>query len=299
MEIQQLRYFLSVYKYGNITKAAEKLHISQQALSKQIRRFEKELGIPLFFRSVHGVEPTRYAQMVAVPAGRIIKTADDTLSALTKMRREETVSVRMGYVKGDFNFHGALPPQVIFEWEEKFPQMTLEISEHNPDELEQMLLQEELDLICTLNGDENPELDKLLIAIEPAYLLISQKNPLAACRQITLDALARQPFLVSRADPVPEKGRLSLESLLGRRPQFRMYSGSFEQGVEHVRANEGILFSGRAYCLSRSLDGLAAFLFPNEKAVFQHYLAYKKGRQWPEAIRYFVRKLQVRPRPSQ
>lgn len=55
MEIRQLRYFLAVCKYGNITKASEKLYITQQTLSKQIRNFEKELDVPLFVRSVRGV----------------------------------------------------------------------------------------------------------------------------------------------------------------------------------------------------------------------------------------------------
>ncbi len=298
MELRQLKNFLTVYKYGNITKAAQELHISQQALSKQIRSFEKELGVPLFLRGAHGAEPTKYAHSLSLSARKIIKTAEEAQAQIEKMRQDEAIPVRLGYVKGDFNFHGALPPRTIFEWEKKFPQMQLEISEQNPDVLERMLLQEELELACTLNGDPNPELHKIRIAVEPAYLLINKSNPLIERSPITKEALAEQSFLLSRTDPLPKKGRLSLEQLLGYPPRFSVFNGSFEQGIEHVRAGEGILFSGRAYCLSRCLDGLAAVPFPDEKAVFEHYLAYKKGVKPSEPVQYFIKKLQTKPEPA-
>lgn len=71
MEIQQLRYIVSLCRYKNFTRVAETLFVSQSAVSQQIKKIEQELGVCLFSRSTHGMMPTpagselyRYAQTV-------------------------------------------------------------------------------------------------------------------------------------------------------------------------------------------------------------------------------------------
>ena len=291
MEIRQLRYFLAVCKYGNITKAAESLYITQQTLSRQLKSFEAELGVPLFLRSVRGVEPTEYAQTLLEPAGQIVGLADNTLRTLEEMRQQETVTVRLGLIYGDFNDYSPLSPRLLFKWERAFPQMSLEAREYDPSELEHLLLQGELDLAYT-NGDENPGLCKTAVSSEPAYVLVSKKNPLSRLEHVTLEDLACQPILIPRSGALPEPLKRHIAIYLGREPRFREFNGSFDQGVEHVRVNEGILFAARSYCLSRNLDGLVTFPFPNPDYVFHRYLAYKKGRKLPAPVRAFIKKHQ-------
>ena len=63
MEIQQLQYFKTVAQLQHMTRAAEKLSISQPALSKSISNIEKELGIPLFDRQGRSIFLNRYGQL--------------------------------------------------------------------------------------------------------------------------------------------------------------------------------------------------------------------------------------------
>ena len=58
MELRQIEFFLQLYKDRNVTVASQNLYISQQGMSKSIANLEKEIGFPLFKRSVSGVEPT-------------------------------------------------------------------------------------------------------------------------------------------------------------------------------------------------------------------------------------------------
>lgn len=58
MELRVLRYFLEVARQGNITRAAEALHVTQPTLSRQLQDLEKELGAPLFIRSKRRIELT-------------------------------------------------------------------------------------------------------------------------------------------------------------------------------------------------------------------------------------------------
>lgn len=290
MEIRQLRYFLAVYECGNITKAAQKLYITQQTLSKQLRGFEEELGVPLFRRGAQGVEPTEYAKSLLSPAKQIIKAADNAQRTIDEMRRQESVTIRLGMVRGDYHDGSPLSPRELFEWEREFPQMTLEVGEYDPPELDQMLIQEELELACTLNGTENQELHKVLISAQPAYILVSRENPLSDCKVIFVKALKDQEFLEPRYHPIPKEVNEDIFSCLGFQPKIRLFNGTFEQGVERVRANEGILLSSKSYCLAQNLDGLAALPLPLSKPEFRYYLAYKKGRKLPEPVRAFIKK---------
>ena len=56
MELRQIEFFLQLYKDRNITVASQNLYISQQGMSKSIANLEKEVGFPLFKRSVSGVK---------------------------------------------------------------------------------------------------------------------------------------------------------------------------------------------------------------------------------------------------
>jgi DNA-binding transcriptional LysR family regulator len=76
MELEHLRTFLAVYRTGNLTKAAEVLHVSQPAVSQHIKALEAELARPLFLRFARGVTPTPLADSLA----REVTAPLDTLS---------------------------------------------------------------------------------------------------------------------------------------------------------------------------------------------------------------------------
>ena len=58
MELRELRYLIAIEKAGNLSRAAEALHVSQPALSYAVRRLENELGVQIFDRHSGGVTPT-------------------------------------------------------------------------------------------------------------------------------------------------------------------------------------------------------------------------------------------------
>ena len=65
MNLRQLRYFVSVVEAGNMTRAAEQLHVAQTALGMQIRQIEEDLGVALLVRHSRGVEPTKAGRQPA------------------------------------------------------------------------------------------------------------------------------------------------------------------------------------------------------------------------------------------
>ena len=77
MEIQQLRYFLEVARLGNMTKAAEKLHIAQPALSQSIKRLEQDLGAPVFQRNGKRIQLNHAGNVLLKKIQPIMETLND------------------------------------------------------------------------------------------------------------------------------------------------------------------------------------------------------------------------------
>ncbi|MEM4988108.1 LysR substrate-binding domain-containing protein [Collimonas sp. H4R21] len=82
MDLRQLRYFVKVVECGNVTHASELLHIAQPAVSQQMRNLERDLGMQLLERSVHGVAPTAAGRTLYRHATELLRQADGTRELL-------------------------------------------------------------------------------------------------------------------------------------------------------------------------------------------------------------------------
>lgn len=87
MSLQQLRYFVTVAEEEHVTRAAERLHVSQPPLTRQIRALEDELGRALFERKGRGVILTDFGRDFALRANAILRHVDEALSFAAASRR--------------------------------------------------------------------------------------------------------------------------------------------------------------------------------------------------------------------
>lgn len=76
MSLTQLRYFVAVAEEGNVGRAAQRLHVSQPPLSRQIRALEDELGVPLFTRTARGLQLLPSGEPVLAQAKKILADVD-------------------------------------------------------------------------------------------------------------------------------------------------------------------------------------------------------------------------------
>jgi len=98
MELYLLRTFIAVAQAGHLTRAAEKLHLSQPTVSGQIRALEEELGVRLFERTARGVNLTAYSQKLLPRARRIVDAAIELAASAKDMREDLAGKIRIGTI---------------------------------------------------------------------------------------------------------------------------------------------------------------------------------------------------------
>ena len=120
MEIRVLRYFLEVAREGNVTHAAQRLHISQPTLSRQIKELEEELGKKLFTRSNYSVKLTEEGMLLRKRAEDLLDMADKTLAEFRAMDEVNGGDIHIGCAESN----GIVPfVQVIQSLQKEYPRI--------------------------------------------------------------------------------------------------------------------------------------------------------------------------------
>jgi LysR family cys regulon transcriptional activator len=196
VNFQQLRSLRETVRRGlNLTAAAEVLHTSQPALSKQIRELEDELGVQIFVR--HG---KRYTQLTEA-GEKILAAAERVLDEAAVLRRvgEEfaaghagTLSVAATHTQARY-----VLPAVLARFRSEFPNMKFHLLQGNPEQVADYVVHGDATFgLATETLDAHPSLDT-----RPAYawrhcLIVPPSHPLASLgRAPTLSELAREPLI--------------------------------------------------------------------------------------------------------
>ncbi len=144
IEIKHLRMIRSIAETGNMTKAADRLFLSQSALSQQLKDIENKLNIDLFFRTPRKMIPTATGKMLLKTAEQIIDTLEDTELEIAKIVSGDKGELKVGT---QCIFCYKWLPRVMQIFQSKFPNIEFEIG--NSDDMIQDLEKKRFNLIIT------------------------------------------------------------------------------------------------------------------------------------------------------
>lgn len=171
MNFLTLHYFTVVAEELNITKAAERLFISQQSLSKQIIRFEEDLGVKLFYRT-----PTF---SLTFAGKRCLSSSRKILDIKRQLEREmnDISNRKIGELRvGVSHTRGrVLLPKVLPKFKQMNPEMDVNIKEGNSQELEELLLHGQIDLLIGFSPVALDVADSVDILKERLLLVVPEK----------------------------------------------------------------------------------------------------------------------------
>lgn len=154
MKLRQLRYFTKVVETGNITKAADQLHLAQTALGIQIRNLEDQLQVELLERHSRGVTTTRAGMLLYERAVDILRRIEDTQRDLIALG-SEAAPIRLGATPSILRLVG---PDMIVAAPNDLPGVTLHLVEELSFVLLDALRRDELDYVLAYNIPEDPSL---------------------------------------------------------------------------------------------------------------------------------------------
>jgi len=203
MELRHLRYFVAVAELENVSRAALRLHVSQPALSRQVRDLEEELGFPLLERSAKSVRLTAAGREYLEGARAVLARADEAAQAARRVALGSGGELHVGYAPTPtVRF---LPP-TLRAFQQRMPGLRVKLHDLSTVEMLAGLREGRLGLAFLaqplrrmLRGIEFEELerDEMLLAVRPGHAFAKLKT-------VTLERAAAEPFVVLGSRDYPE-----------------------------------------------------------------------------------------------
>ena len=295
MNLNQLRYFLSVAETGSFTKAAANHFISQTAVTQQIRSLEEAVGTQLIDRN------TRPAALT--PAGKVfLKEAREILgkmdSALLRTREASTGlegELRLGYTKG--YEHSDLPKH-LRSFHREYPNVLISCYRCDTDVLASGLVKGEYDVIFTwdsTNLRQEELLELQVIEHVPLRVALYANHPLARRSELSRRDLRQENILFMSPSGTGESFGdafyLRLYQQAGYQPNIILRSNDMESILMMVAAEEGIsIVPEYSHPWDVGTENVVFVPRTGEGETEEILIAWRKNDNAP-ALRQFIRKL--------
>ncbi|MCH5270928.1 MAG: LysR family transcriptional regulator [Lachnospiraceae bacterium] len=271
--LNQVRYFQAVVRCGSFTEAAEECHISQSAISQQIKSLEQELGIQLIERMNR--------KFVLTPAGEyfykkslvLVADYDRLVQDAVRIAGKDQAGLRIGYLK---SYAGDAIQMAVAFFSEKYPDISVHILSGSHEDLYDALRRSKVDLVMSDQrrafSDEyvNCSLAHINCCIE-----IASRNPISALKMVSAEDLKNTPCIL-----VVSKGQQNTEQeyysdIFGFKGDF-LFADSMDEARLMVVQNNGFM----------PIDEGAAFLgnttmriplYRRDRPVTRHYCTFWKA----------------------
>jgi DNA-binding transcriptional LysR family regulator len=200
MDVRQLRYFVAVAEELHFRRAAERLHLSQPALSQQIRSLEGEMEVPLLFRNRRRVELTAAGASFLPEARRLLASLDAAVATARRVHEGRSGRLRVGFVGSALL---SIVPDVVQRFRAARPDVELDLRERSTVDQVAALRAGDIDIGLAPLPIDDHGLETTVLVREPAVAVLPAGHELARLRRIGLRRLAAEPFVLFPRDQAP------------------------------------------------------------------------------------------------
>jgi LysR family transcriptional regulator, low CO2-responsive transcriptional regulator len=282
--LRQLKVFEAVARLTSFSRAAEELHLTQPAVSAQIRKLEDHTGVPLFeqlgkkiFLTPAGAELLHHSRL-------IVQQFEDAAAAMTQFKGVAGGKLNVAVISaGDYFF-----PRLLVEFAGRHEGVTLNLSVHNREDLLVQLADNLTDLAVMVRPPVGADTINEPFAPHPYVIVAAATHPLVGAKRVPLSRLVREPFVVR------EKGSDTWQSMaegLGRhlaKLNIAMEIKSTETIKQAVLAGMGISFLS-AHTVSRELQAgsLAVLDVQGFPLMLNWYVVQRRNKRLPPVAQAF------------
>ena len=279
MELRQLRYFVTLAEELHFGRAAEREHIVQSALSQQVQRLERELGVRLLERSTHHVALTAAGVVFLVEARQILAHVDRAAQA-ARSAVAAGAPLRVGIIDSSYDSM----PQILHEVQARYPGLVIHQVEASVPEQYQLLIDGRLDVGVGRAALAPPQIASLLFRQDPLGVLVPDGHRFAELEGVSVAVLAEEPLLLAEEARAPEFNQFTVEMCRAAGFTPTVYRGT----VESIRAAADLVAAG-------TLPVLRALLL-YRRASRNHLAAADRTRVLLPVVGPVARGRRLRPR---
>ena len=200
--LEKLRLFLVVLEEGSLRRAADRLRISQSAITRQMQSLELDLGGRVLERTSAGVRPTNGGHALAERAKTLLADHDSTMAEVRRLVRGESERLRIGYIASAVQEYLGPALAVL---RRAYPSLKVKMLDQTPGEMIIALRQGKIDLALTLHGIDLLSRDFYArkLATVRSLVALPVSHRFATERQVSLSQLKGETFVRGSDDVVP------------------------------------------------------------------------------------------------
>jgi LysR family transcriptional regulator, regulator for metE and metH len=291
MEIRHLRLIKSIVEEGSITKAIDKLHLTQSALSHQLKEAEYQLGTKIFLRQNKKLLLTKAGEKIYQTANEILEKLTDTEKQIKSMVFGEVGEIRIS-TECYSSYHWL--PSVLKQFHLLYPNIELKIMVEATHYPLQKLLKNELDIAIVSDPIKNDNINYLELFQDEMVMIVSENHKWAEKKYVVAEDFKSEHLFIHS---------LPLESVSVH--QFFLAPANIsprkitplpltEASIEMVKADMGIMamanWAAQPYLKTNSIRAIKIGKTGLKR---KHYIAFIKNKTYPDYFTHFNQFLQT------
>lgn len=289
MELRTLRYFLAVAQEGNITRAADILHVTQPTLSRQIMDLERELGTTLMLRGKNGLTLTDDGIFFRQRAEEIVELADRLEQSFVERNADVSGEIAIGATE---SVGSRIFAKLVKRFAEKYPLVRFNLYNEMADYIKDRMDKGLIDVGLLLEPVDTLKYDFVRLPQKETWgVLMRDDHPLAASEAIAPEEIAQYPLIL----PLRERVRAEILNWLKQEEKDLNIPLSYTLLSNAVLlVEEGL---GCAFCLDGALaihsSPRLRFIPIQPEHTTRSVLVWKKNHLFSPATSLFIQEINM------
>lgn len=285
MDIKQITYFMTVAQEGSYSKAAEKINVSQPALSIAVRKLEEELGVSLFYSFDR-------KQRLTDEGRRLLEGSKQLLDIYQKTI--EDVKVTDAHSAGEFTlglsplFGACFFGELIPSFSAAYPNIKINMIEDGANKINQRIEDGTVDLAVTLKTEQISAFASCHFSTQRNAVLLHKTHPLAGAPSLTVSDLRNESFAIFNQDFILHRQIMSACRAAGFRPKIALLSSQWDFMVELVSRNRAVSILPKPVLEKHPDPNIRCVPLVDSMKYWDIALAWNKQKYMPKACKLFL-----------
>lgn len=238
MLLRQIDYLQAVVECGSFYSAAEKCHVSQSAISQQIKKLEDELGVKLLDRHNRTFTLTTAGEHFYRKSLIIRSDVDQLIRETKRLESDNTYTIRLGCYKG---YHGSEFSNAIALFSEKYPKINVQVTVGSHEDLYHAMENGTIDL--ALNDQRRAfsgAYNNMVLSESRTFIEISARNPLSRLEQVEVEELKNTPCIIVVNSASRQEEQTYYDSIVGLHGDF-LFADSLQEARLMIITGQGYM----------------------------------------------------------